>query len=482
MLGLHITGVVLAWVYLRRRIGAWAALAPALVLLVFGPATELLVYPVNVGFQLAIVCGIGALLLLDGAPGRRSALGACALLTVGVASSSVSIAFLIVAACTVLGPATRRSQWWVVGVPAAVYLIWTAAYGADELHWSNAKIAWQYSVEGLARTAGSLVALGPDWGRPLALGAAALVLWTIARAPRPPLRVIGLALGLVVFWALTAMARAQLGVPGSERFLYPSAVLLALLLGETLAATALPRRLAPVLAAVVVAVIVANGAQLHDQTLAIRDMGAAVSGGVAAVRLEPAATPDGFHPPVLVYGGTAGQLRNAVRLYGSLFPAPTEIERASLPARRSADDTLRAASAPLLRAAAPGAATARGCVDEGAGQADVDLPAGGLLVRPGVAPVEVRTRRFAPKFGAADGTVAVGATQRLVAAPGDGIARVARATVLRRAVFRLHAAALSAPPRASQRRPGAVCPPFVQRGGHVLDLRLGPALAGGFRC
>ena len=432
VLGLHAAGVVLVWLYLRERVGPWAALAPALVLLAFGPAAELLVYPVNVGFQLAIVCGVGALLLLDGGPGRRRAAAACALLTVGIASSSVAVPFLLVAASSVLAPEARRTRWWVVAVPATVYAAWTLAYGTSELVWSNADIVWAYGMDGLARTTGALAALGPEWGRTLVVAAAALVLWAIARAPRAPTRLIGLALGLLAFWALTGLARAQLGVPGSERFLYPSAVLLVLVLGEALSGRRVPRRLAPALAVVVAAVVYANGTALHDQTLAIRDIGANVAGGVAAVVAEPGSTPDAFRPPLPLYGANAGQLRTAVRLYGA---PPSN----SAPGRQSFDDVLRAAAAPLLRAAPPGgrlappAATAgpgttltprRGCLVAAPGAAGAlvlaELPRGGLLVRAGAAPVEVRTRRLATGFGAVDVRVAAGAARLLGPLPASG--------------------------------------------------------------
>lgn len=425
VLALHATGVALTWMYLRARIGAWAALAPALVLLAFGAAAELLVYPVNIGFQLAIACGLGALLLLDGGPGRRRAVAACALLTVGIASSSVAVPFLLVVACSVLAPDARRTRWWVVAVPAAVYALWTLAYGTGELVWSNGDIVWSYGADGLARTAGALVALGPDWGRTLVVASAALVLWTIARAPRPPIRLIGLALGLLAFWALTGLARAQLGVAGSERFLYPSAVLVVLMLGEALAGRRLPTRLAPALAVAVGLVVYSNGTALHNGTLAIRDIGAGVAGGVAAVVAEPVATADGFRPPLPLYGATAGQLRAAVRRYGA---PPSD----SAPGRQAFDDVLRAAAAPLARSAparpgadAPAAAAAAGttltrrggCLLAAPGPAGAlvlaDLPAAGLVIRAGAGAVEFRTRRHATGFGAPDGQVPAGASRLL---------------------------------------------------------------------
>src|SRR4051794_10801201 len=133
----HVVALTLVYLYTSRRLGGWMALVLVALLVIYGAAVELYVYPVNVGFQLAIATGVGALLLLDEPTTRRRAVAATALLTVGIASSTVALPFVLAAIVDVARRPQRRALWWVPAVPVAVYLLWSVKYGDGQLVWKN---------------------------------------------------------------------------------------------------------------------------------------------------------------------------------------------------------------------------------------------------------------------------------------------------------------------------------------------------------
>ena len=77
----------------RTRVGPWAALAPSVLLLIFGYAWEVLLWPANMGTLYALAGGLGALLLLERRPGLHGEIGACTLLTLSVATIELGLAF-----------------------------------------------------------------------------------------------------------------------------------------------------------------------------------------------------------------------------------------------------------------------------------------------------------------------------------------------------------------------------------------------------
>ena len=61
----HIGVVVLVFAYARTRVGAWLALAPAALLLFFGPGWQEVLWPFQVAWLIAIGAGVLALMALD---------------------------------------------------------------------------------------------------------------------------------------------------------------------------------------------------------------------------------------------------------------------------------------------------------------------------------------------------------------------------------------------------------------------------------
>ena len=70
-----LASVMLLFLYLRRRVGDWLALAGVLPLLFMGTASEVLLWPFEMSFTASMATGIGALLALERGDGRRDALG-----------------------------------------------------------------------------------------------------------------------------------------------------------------------------------------------------------------------------------------------------------------------------------------------------------------------------------------------------------------------------------------------------------------------
>lgn len=430
----HLVALVMVYAYTRRRVGDWAALAAVALLIIYGAAVELYVYPVNLGFQLAIATGLGALLLLDEPTTRRRAVFATVLLTIGIASSTVALPFALATIVDVARRAERRALWWVPAIPLGVYVLWSLKYGDGQLIWKNTGQVWGYTMIGIARSTGGLFALDENWGRAIGAVLLGVILWRASKLDR----LVALVAGLFGFWALTAMARAQLGTEGAERFLYPSAVLLVVIMAETARGVRLPLRLAVVAPLAVVGIVVANGFSSFNSADAISGIGQTTSGGLRALALAAPDTTSTVVPSLPYYGANAKQLAAAVRKFGAPGGSPSSLPSASGDAQVGADTMLRAiatppgAPSPDARAGVPGPLRGAGMVARSRGGClivtptgtttlQLQMPATGLTVRnDGTAPVTVTTRRFAGFGGSPDVTVAPGAATQLhlTTAPG----------------------------------------------------------------
>lgn len=430
----HLVALVMVYAYTRRRVGDWAALAAVALLIIYGAAVELYVYPVNLGFQLAIATGLGALLLLDEPTTRRRAVLATVLLTIGIASSTVALPFALATIVDVARRAERRALWWVPAIPLGVYVLWSLKYGDGQLIWKNTGQVWGYTMIGIARSTGGLFALDENWGRAIGAVLLGVILWRASKVDR----LAALVAGLFGFWALTAMARAQLGTEGAERFLYPSAVLLVVIMAEAARGVRLPLRLAVVAPLAVIGIVVANGFSSYNSADAISDIGQTTSGGLRALALAAPDTTSTVVPSLPYYGANAKQLAAAVRRFGAPGGSPSSLPSASGNAQVGADTMLRAIAAPPgapspdakagvpgpLRGAGMVARSRGGCLivtPTGTTTLELQMPATGLTVRnDGSAPVTVTTRRFAGFGGSPDVTVAPGAATQLhlTTAPG----------------------------------------------------------------
>src|SRR5512132_2074648 len=100
------------------------------IVLFLGPAFGDLLCDFQMGFNGSLVCGLGALLMLERGDGRGDVM-ACALLSLGVTFSSLSLPFIAAACVDVLLRSGRPRRLYVIGVPALLYAIWWVGWGHE---------------------------------------------------------------------------------------------------------------------------------------------------------------------------------------------------------------------------------------------------------------------------------------------------------------------------------------------------------------
>ena len=123
-----LASVALLYVYVRRRVGDWVALAAVLPILVMGSAYQDLLSAFQIGYFGSMAFGIGALLVIERADGRGDAF-ACVLLVLSLAFAEIALAFaagIAVAIVLQRGPLRRA---WVVAVPSCSTPPGTRAFG-----------------------------------------------------------------------------------------------------------------------------------------------------------------------------------------------------------------------------------------------------------------------------------------------------------------------------------------------------------------
>jgi hypothetical protein len=303
----------LLFVYARRRLGDWPAVAVAAVILFYGTAWQGILIPIGIlSFVVPVAAGLAALLALD-REDRRGDVLAGAFLILGLLSQSVALVFLGAATIELLLRGEGR-RLWVVAVPAVLYAVWYATYGHGEglpsIHGGgqpslldhvsqNFAAIPRFAFDGIATTFGTLTGPGQiaresGWshGGQLAVGAAtaacATALITIrlvgSRVARP--RLWGLIVAFAAFWILTAAVRGSGPLTSNSRYLYPSAVLALLIFVEALRGVRLAWVAAPIVAGAVALSIIPNFVALRHYGKEARELAQLVSGELGALELE----------------------------------------------------------------------------------------------------------------------------------------------------------------------------------------------------
>jgi len=353
--------VVLLFVYLRRRVGDWLALAGALPILVLGPAWDDLLWPFQVAFFGSMCFGLGALLALEREHRRGDRL-ACALLTGSMFTSSLGIPFALgVGAHVLLGP-DRRRRAFLVAVPLGLFGLWYLGFGRDaessvSLH--NLVTAPSYVFDGFASSLSSLLGLASprdettvsalDWGRPLFAAAVMLGALRLRALGWPP-RWLTVALVIAVgFWALAALNASIFREPTSGRYQYMGAIFCLLIAAELLRGVRLGRPALAVVLVVFGAAALSNLNYLNRVAQSLTQFGENQPAGLAAIEL----TRDRVAPDFLLttensdvdYLGwlDAGSYLAAADEFGSPAYTPPELLAASEPARAAADKVFAAA-------------------------------------------------------------------------------------------------------------------------------------------
>lgn len=388
----------LTYVYARRRVGPWWALA-ALMPVVFTSGSEIVIWPFQIGQLLSVAAGLGALILLDreAARGRPALIGAAVLLMVSVASSSAGIPMLLlVLADGVLralraGRSVRRPALLTIGAALPALLLygwWYVTYARDQpsggaMNVSAFNHALRLAIDTGQSATQRLIGLF-DWptgsGGPLLgqLAFAVIVVLVCARifgpnrADRP--RILAIAAAVVGYWFLLAWGRGS--TPGfqlNSRYLFLSQVLLVLLLVELGASLRWQyqdrsgifaedriRRVWRGVCAIGVAVAVWAGFQASQDIrfagYTFRIAGWATNGQNAALGLFPAADQPNatyyLYPPTREIPYPGALYLRALAVTGEQPPTEADLKAMPIESRQYADGYLLSHYAPGIEAVA----------------------------------------------------------------------------------------------------------------------------------
>jgi hypothetical protein len=414
-----LVSVVLLFVYLRRRVGEWLALAGVLPILFLGAASRDLLWSFQIFFFGAMACGLGALLVLE-RPSRNGDAVACALLALSFTFSELALPFVLGAALLIAqdrGPSRRA---YVVVVPLLLYAVWYAGWGHEGqsyLSFDNIARSVTYVLDGLASGLSSLLGLTPGgfaaggglgWGRPLLVAALLLVGIRVTRSRVPIPRWFWVsALVLLSFWFLTAFNEGIGRPPTASRYQYIGAVLTLLVAADLTAGVVRPRAPAVIAGAFAVAAIsvVGNISVLHDTYRGLSEVTPTIRGGLAGLEIEA----DTVDPDLVLdeqnsgfnYIGSvrAGPYLSAADAFGS--PAYSQSELAGAPenSRVAADLVMGTVLRPALEPATgpPGSGPCSAVGGRGEGAPILSVPSGGGVFLQPAPKVSARLslRRFA---------------------------------------------------------------------------------------
>ncbi len=409
----------LLFVYIRRRVGEWLALAGVLPILFLGAGARDLLWSFQIFFFGAMACGLGALLVLE-RPFRNADAVACGLLVLSFTFSELALPFVLGTAVLIVHDRGPWRRAYVVAVPVLLYAIWYAGWGHEGqsyLSFDNVAHSVGYVLDGLASGLSSLFGLTPrgfaaggglGWGRPLLVAALLLIglRLTRSRVPIPPSLWVS-ALVLLSFWFLTAFNATAFRPPTASRYQYAAAVLILLVAADLAAGIVRPRARAVLVGAFAVAGIsvLSNISVLHDTYKGLSAVTPTIRGGLTGLEIEAdSVDPDlaldeqnsGFN---YLHQLRAGPYLSAADAFGS--PAYSQSELAGAPenARVAADLVMGTALRPMVKPTTrpPGLGSCSAVRPQGGAPPMVEIPSGGgvfLQPTPGVT-VKLSLRRFA---------------------------------------------------------------------------------------
>jgi hypothetical protein len=351
---------ILLFVYVRRRTEAWLALIAAALVLFLGSAWSVLLWPFENEFTLPVVFGLATLLLLD-RDDRRGDAWACVTLALAVISGSLGVCFIVAAFVDLV--LKRRERGWgrayVFAIPLLLYLAWYAGWGHEAEHHvtlHNLLASPAYVIEGFASALDSLAGLSTipvnspgqnDWGRPLLVGAIALVAFGQWRRPGVSRSFWPVAAAALSYWLLAAFNF----VPGREasatRYVYAGAIFVLLIAAELLREWRFSRRALLIVGGVALLAIGPNLAQLGDGGDWEKEQSVYTRADLAAMEIARRTIAPEFSLGSVEVAGTAslavveaGRYFEAVDRWGSPAYSPAELERAPWEGRHFADIVL----------------------------------------------------------------------------------------------------------------------------------------------
>ncbi|HYM66021.1 MAG TPA: hypothetical protein VEW68_01895, partial [Patescibacteria group bacterium] len=345
LMALHATSAVLLFELIRRRQGDLVGLASALLLLVIGAGWEDLLWAFQIGFVGSVACGLGMMLALEGPRSPRRLAIAAGLLTASLMFSGIGLVFGVTAGVRLIAaPDRRRDLAWLVPI-AVAFAAWYLAFGRSgppsvppaSLH--NLVLLPLYMAWGLAGSCAGLIGVA---GAPafvvLAFALAAIAMdW---RLGKPDALALGAAAGLLAFFLVTGLTRAQLGVEqsASGRYVYIGAAFWIVLLAGPAARLPWRGTWRPALAACLFLACFNSAVLLFAYSAAKTAQMEREAADLAALsdeRSDPCLNPDGAVDPLVMPQVTSpAAFYRATDLYG--FPAPSvPVDQAALAAARA---------------------------------------------------------------------------------------------------------------------------------------------------
>lgn len=298
----------LLYVYLRRRVGAWAAVIGTALILFLGAAFEDLLFGFQVNYYGSMACGLAALVALD-RDDRRGDILAALLLVAGIGFSSLIFPFIAAVAVEwMLNPRDRRRRIFVPGAAICVWILWWLGWGHDaESRTSLSGItevpSYLFTAIPAAFTSLAGLATGdgtsPDqphliWGRILCLIALVAAGWRIYRLGRVPRDVWVTLAAALTFFVLAGINSDGYRMPTSSRYQLPAGLLIVLVAANLLQGIRIPRS-ALIVSALLAALAVFGGVRLMEREASERWEPASLSTRVSLGAIDlagPAVRPD----------------------------------------------------------------------------------------------------------------------------------------------------------------------------------------------
>jgi hypothetical protein len=437
----------------KRRIGALPALAPALVLMFFGSAWELVLIPFGFAVISGTALGLAALLALE-RDDRAGDVAACAFLSLAVVTFSVGLAFVVGIAISVVLRSDRLRRAWVFLIPLGIYAAWWlwalkyAGSSGDDLKASNVLLIPSYVADSASAVTAAITGLGYNfadpvgnvetgWGRILAAVAIVTLVVRIrrGRVPDSLWASLGIALSL---WTLGALVAGLLRDPSAPRYMFAGSVAVLLVATDAARSVRFSRLALAALFAACALSLATNIALLREGASFIRGYSAVIRADLAMAELAGDRADPSFEPlrdapfggffstPISTYLAVVDE-------FGSVGFTPSELEEQNEPVREGADRVLadafrlrlttpstppRVESCRMARPARPG------------GPIVTELPAGGGALRArGGAPATVSVGRFGTAPSVDVGAVAPGETA-VLRIPTDSAPEPWRAAVI----------------------------------------------------
>jgi hypothetical protein len=248
VVALHGVVVTLVFVAIRRSSGPLTAVAAAILLLCYGSGFENLYWGFQTGFVGATAFGVAALLALD-RKDDRGRWGVAILLTLGLATAGIELAFCVAVAVETLTSRRLRQMIVPLAVPATIYAVWFLTLGRSGIRSTTALSSTALIdvpssiITGFSNAAGAITGVGPTFGIVPALG---IVVWALARVWRDrslPPRFLGCIAGIVTLYGLIGLTRSHDfgGIVDYTRYTYISGILLLIGVGSLAGPIRIPK-------------------------------------------------------------------------------------------------------------------------------------------------------------------------------------------------------------------------------------------------